>query len=375
MRHCPTALALAASFLMPTGRALADSPAPKISPQADLRLRYEGNFSQPGAEDFHRGRMRLRLGAKLDLRDWLSASARLRTGNPDDPNNPHVDLTSNFDSFTLAFDTAYLQVTSPVGVEAVAGKFTHVAKSREVLWDADINPTGVAAAYKSKSVGVLASARPSAFFYVINNPSTGKAATALGGQVLGKFSLGDATLELASGALVLQSPESLANESPGNRRSPKLGTDGKPVAGEFVGFESDYRIVDTLVDVGFKLAGVPVVLGGDFFVNLGAADNDWGVQAGVDLGTLKAQGDWQLRYYYSDVRQDAVLSALAQDDYRLATNYTGHEAHAGLVVIPGLNLIGRAYVFKSRAGDNTATADINEGQWQARARIDLEARY
>ncbi len=118
----------------------------RIRPFGDMRLRYEHNRNQTGRDDRNRARLRLRLGAEIDLLPELVAGFRVRTGNPDDPNSPHQTFGNMFDSYDFELDRAYLRYSPGwvEGVSLVGGKFAHPFVSNpvygELVWDADVNP-------------------------------------------------------------------------------------------------------------------------------------------------------------------------------------------------------------------------------------------
>ena len=124
-----------------------------ISFYGDLRLRYEATLDQPNGEDRHRGRMRFRVGAKMDIADNLTGEVRLSTTSGD-ANNPHWDFGGDLNGDTQngadavldrinvtwdACESAHLKagkMGNPFAVNPVYGEW---------IWDGDIQPAGVAA--------------------------------------------------------------------------------------------------------------------------------------------------------------------------------------------------------------------------------------
>jgi hypothetical protein len=277
-------------------------------------------------------------------------------------------MTSNLDSFAFSVDRAYVRAHNRHGLEGYGGKFAHIVKTTEILWDDDVQPTGLAAAWQTFS-GRLTKLRPSGFFYLINNPSGGDTARAAGGQLLAAVALGGVDVEVAAGLLWLADIDSLAAESPGNSVS-----ETSPGSGEFF-FTEDYRVVDTNVSAQLTLGSWPITVNGQVIVNPGADDDNLGFHVGVKAGTTKNAGDWQLKYAFADIKRDAVLAALAQDDYVLQTNYRVHDVQAGVGLGDSIALTGRAYLVKLRSGDDDATPGVDEGQLQVRVRLDLDVAY
>ena len=119
------------------------------------RLRAASDLDRPGAEDRHRGRMRLRIGAHYDLDDNITAHARLSTASSDDdPNNPNWDFGDGGQGFAggdLVLDRFYVDWVVSEQLKVQAGKFRHAYSTLpvggEFLWDADVQPAGLAATW------------------------------------------------------------------------------------------------------------------------------------------------------------------------------------------------------------------------------------
>ncbi len=342
---------------------------PEIS--ADLRVRSESNLDAPGKDNHHRGRLRARVAIAGGPADWVDVGVRATTGNPDDPNSQHVNMTDNLNSFPLSMDRIYLRLKPLKGLSVWGGKFSHPAKVREVVWDGDVQPQGAAASWQFALGGALQSVTPTAFYYLINNPDPDNVATVSGGQVRVAVDAGSVTVDFATGVIVFSDIDSLAGESPGNRIEAVTNDAGDEIGGTFA---SDFQLIDTTADIGFEVGGLPVKLSADVVLNTGADDDNLGWWAGATLGQRKSPGDWMVKYHLSDVAQDSVVSAMAQDDFRLSTGYQGHDVQFGVRVADGFNLTAKAYLFKSKAGDVDGT-DPDEGQMQTRARVDVDMRF
>jgi hypothetical protein len=144
----------------PSSGALAQAVAPaadsiwsRLSFYGDGRLRAESTFDQPNGEDRHRGRMRLRVGAVYHWTEELRAEARISTAAPGaDANNPHWDFGDGADGFegaNLVLDRFFLAWKPHEDWTLRGGKFPHAFASPpvfgEFLWDADVQPAGLAA--------------------------------------------------------------------------------------------------------------------------------------------------------------------------------------------------------------------------------------
>jgi hypothetical protein len=127
----------------------------RLSLDASGRIRGESTFDQLNGEDRHRGRMRLRLGARYELTEEVAAAARLSTASdPPDANNPHWDFGEGSDAFQggdVVLDRFYLDWQARAALELRAGKFGHAYSAPpvvgEFLWDDDVQPAGLAAVW------------------------------------------------------------------------------------------------------------------------------------------------------------------------------------------------------------------------------------
>lgn len=124
----------------------------RLSFDAAGRLRGESTFDQPSGEDRHRGRLRLRLGAKYRVTETVTAGARLTTvSDGSDANNPYWDFGDGAEGFSAAdigIDRLYLDWKATEDLKLTGGKFGHVFRPPpvygEFVWDDDVQPAGAA---------------------------------------------------------------------------------------------------------------------------------------------------------------------------------------------------------------------------------------
>jgi hypothetical protein len=132
----------------------------RIEFSGDMRLRYE-NFwfddDEFGNDRSNRNRLRyrVRLQAKAEINEWVDAVLRLASGENDHRStNRTLGVGDDFEPDAIFIDQAYLALRAPeswVGGTAVTvtgGKvpnlFLWKAAKWDALWDADINPEGLA---------------------------------------------------------------------------------------------------------------------------------------------------------------------------------------------------------------------------------------
>ena len=133
----------------------------RLSFDAAGRVRAAADIDRPGLDDRYRGRMRFRVGAHFQLDEAVSAHARLSTASEGgDANNPNWDFGDGAEGFNggdVVLDRFYLNWRATERLELRAGQFQHVYTTvpvaGEFLWDADVQPAGVAATWNQEGAG------------------------------------------------------------------------------------------------------------------------------------------------------------------------------------------------------------------------------
>ena len=78
--------------------------------------------------------------------------------------------------------------------------------------------------------------------------------------------------------------------------------------------------------------------------NFGADDNNFGYDLGVQLGKAKNVGDWQVKYSYTDLQEDAALGAYSDsDNFGGGTAAKGHAIRAKYKAGKNLYLAGNFF--------------------------------
>jgi hypothetical protein len=141
----------------------------RIAFNGDIRLRYENDsFSSNNApvgffdndlrnsnlanstEDRNRFRVRARLGADLEVNDWLKGGLRLTTGTLTDPVSPNQTEEINKGKYTIGLDRAYLAASPLPWLSVKGGRFSNPFFHTDLVWDPDLAFDGVAATFTPK---------------------------------------------------------------------------------------------------------------------------------------------------------------------------------------------------------------------------------
>lgn len=293
----------------------------------DMRLRAAMDRDRRSNPDRERFRLRLRVGGEGDLGSGFTVGARVSTEpDPADPNSPYIDFGQGFERARFAFDRVYVRWTPPTAASLTVwgGKFQNPfrmpAGYSELVWDADVQPEGLAVVFEpvpelrlaAGGFLVLTRGDEADVNYFALQASTRLAPledvrvdAALGGYFYGDF---DPSATAA-----------FADQNQGNRLV--LDGDGEPVA-----FASDFDILQAHGAITYGGFDIPLRASAEYVINASAADglDDDAIAVGATVGSLGDAGDWSLEYRYQDVGQESVFSAVVQDDFLDATRFDGH---------------------------------------------------
>lgn len=288
----------------------------------DARFRAEFNDNAPGTTDRHRQRMRFRVGGTYRFNDEVLVGVRARTGNPDDPNSPHVDLGDGFNSLEFNLDRLFVEYAPrDTGVTVWAGKFNNPMVRNpvygELLWDADVQPEGVMARWQTSDCGPFSSAGVMAGEFVTLEQSGGSESFSTMIQGFATMDTGDDSKVIAAVGYFFT-----GNPSPSGSVALLADNQGNATvgAGAAQRYVSDFGTIDAIL--GWQTG--MLTLSAEMFQNQRAASGvgDTGIAVGGSIGTEAGK----FYYQYQTVEQDAMFSAWAGDDFLLTTNMNSHVA-------------------------------------------------
>jgi hypothetical protein len=344
---------------------LTQEAASKWSINGDLRFRLEFNDNS-GQADRHRQRMRFRVGGKYKFSDRVTVGVRATTGNPDDPNSPHVDLGDVFNSMDISLDRLYFEYTPEEvqGLTVVGGKFANPITRNpiygEVVWDADIQPEGLALIYGCEDgCGIFDGMRFYGAQLAVLEQSGGEEAWgSLIGFDLSKQTGDDSSIEFGASYSFFGdlTPDGSTGQITGD-------LSGNSLTGAEL--TSDFGIVDVVA--AFNVSNL--VFSAEVINNVRAADSVG--DAGLVLGGAVKTDKGKFYYSYISVEQDAVLSAFAQDDFLLATNHDSHVIGWKLPLTQDTGL--HIWVMASEPNDPAVTTAVNDTVY--RFRIDWNLNF
>jgi hypothetical protein len=344
----------------------AQPASPRLQLAGDFRARFESNTATDSMAQRNRGVVRARLRAGYALSDRLFLGGMLSTGDPANPRTGDVTL-SDFDG-DLPVKLAQAYVRGELGpLQLIAGKMPQPFQRTELLWDGDVNPQGVAAAYRAP-FGPSGSLKLSGLYFLVDESAAGPDSDMLGGQLsLGQALSTNLKLEL-SAAYYDYRLRSAPGTTAASFRGNLVGPDG--------GYLSDFELFDGVATVTYDGLGPrwPVRLVGDYVKNLGAAvEDDTGIELDLMFGRASHPGDWRIMYGYSEAGVDAVLGAFSTDNTDIATNYLQHAVAVDYVLSPQVMLNATAYHYRPKNALFAGSRDPDE--WLNRVRLNLQVTF
>ncbi len=94
---------------------------------------------------------------------------------------------------------------------------------------------------------------------------------------------------------------------------------------------------------------------------------------GLSYGETRSPKDWRAYYQFQYIERDAILSAVSQDDFTLATNFRGHMFGVQYKLSKSAAIHLWALLAERVSSDGFFFDDSGDDQW--RVRLDLNFRF
>jgi len=258
--------------------------------KGDFRFRYQYQDTDEHGVDKEsrdRWRMRWRFGLETQVNERWKTGFRLASGGGD-PRSRNLTLTDTFDTSNIQLDLAYAQFDPNEYWSLAAGKFKNpLWKTKDLLWDSDITPEGIGVKFLNYKINEFELFATPAF-YVLEEFKSDTSDPWLGLiQAGAKTKLSDNLYLKFAGAFYS------FQDLKGNSFAYSSGTNSTDAGGNF---KYDYDAFG--VDAGFKFGHKKV----------------------------KKFGQWQVKYNYRRLEQDAWPDFLPDSDfYDGQTDVKGNE--------------------------------------------------
>ena len=327
----------------------------KLKFSGDFRFRIEHDWDSQNSngielEDRSRLRYRFRLGVNFQIDEHSSFSGRIRSGNLDDQQGPHVTIGGDKGEFSLiqlGFERLFYRYKGKRLVGWIGKNDIPLKRLNELFWNDNVFPEGIGLKYKILKL-------ENKFFNQLDL-NAGHFIILSGNQTFDK----DSYLQIAQFDSKLF--RNRVNIFPGFYVFKNIGNfpDGKQT------FNLNYSIFHLGVD--FKIFKKPPLnLGLEFYNNLedystiksipsNLKDQKKGFVVSAKYGQIKKSGDWLIHLYYSNIQKFAIVDYFAQNDWvrwdyssigatgARISNFHGIEIRIGYAIKEQFNLILRSY--------------------------------
>jgi hypothetical protein len=340
--------------------------------KGDLRIRYESketDFYDGTDSNKYLGRYRLRLGSNIDITDNLHFDIGMRSGfgNPTSGNQTFAEANKPTEALSdYFFQSLRFHV---LGITYASGNSTWKVGRQEYLmyrpiksqlvWDNDLSMNGVNYQYQDDTKMITVG---------INQPTYAENVTAKDdvnlflAQYVHKTKLEFAKLNLGAGFYYYDGIK-------GNTAFYDSGRLGNTVDDVTKLYTNDYHIVEGFGELKFKdVLGKPFAIAAGVAYNTAADDNNFGYDLAFQLGKAKEVGDWQVKYSYTDIEEDAVLGAHSDsDNFGGGTAAKGHAIRSQYKFGPHTYLAATYFINEFYAGkiDDKPGADYERVQLDA----------
>ena len=325
-------------------------------------------------EDRGRLRYRFRFGLNYSIDKHSSFGGRIRSGNINDQQGPHVTIGGNkgeFELISIGFEKLFYQYKNKNFIGWVGKNSIPLTKLNEVFWNDNVFPEGIGLKYNSKfkNYKFLDELSINAGHFIIKSQNK-------------NFS-DDSYLQIFQLSAFFNKR---LNVFPGFYLFKRIGNypDGKQT------FELDYSILHLgsqfIVDKKRKLK-----LGVEIYNNIqdysqidSIPDNlkkeTLGFVCSVEYGSMKSKGDWLLYLAYANIQKYSIVDYFAQNDWSRwdyssigatgarISNFHGIEIKIGYAIKENFNLNLRTYFVEQlvKTGDfkengNRMRLDLNIG--------------
>ncbi len=315
------------------------SPAAGFEFRWDALVRYDDIqlARQAPAPNIYRWRSEVRPELDWNASDRFRIGVRLLGELSSDSNRTNDRFFDNYRSNNAALDRAFLEAR-PGNFTITAGQFGMPLRATEMLWDHDIQVLGGAGSWRLPFSPSSSLTVAGGYFYGPQREHDDSHIAA--GQVTWAFGDPD--------SLALDWSESywsfthLQNTAEHFLRQ-------NVAYGALPTYADDFRIVDSLARIRFRVFQEPVSFSLDWTHNFAASEEAYkeGVEAALRIGREGNRGDLLVFDIYQSVDRDAVVGAYNTDDWWFHSWYTGNRFGVAYTVVSGVE-IRPSVVFQRR---------------------------
>jgi hypothetical protein len=306
----------------------------------DIELKYLQNTTED--------RTRLRYRARLNVNAKVTSGVKIGLSLASGEDNGPVSTNKTFGDYErkdpVWLDRAYLEAQLSRDIAFVGGRMPNPFYSTDMVWDADINPEGVAIKTvhsfgEGRAPGLFATAGAFPLLESARNPDRWLYAGQIGATApigASDFKIGVAYYDFDGVQSELDPPD---GSKLNDYSKPPLIAQGNSVFNirtdgltTLVGLASQYRILDVLTQLDVPIGGGKVVrFIADYARNLGMdedqihrlqgeqssppGDTGWQIKVFAGHRKIAEAGNWDASLAYKHIETDAVLDAFTDSDF------------------------------------------------------------
>jgi len=315
----------------PAGKLNISSSVKELKLSGDVRLRYQYDNQQAqtdtGESQRTRYRLRLRVNADYKLADDFFAGFGLQTTQNNDSGNQTMGDGNVHQNYSVFINKAFIGWNGIPGVTVIGGKQVNPFYTTDLVWDADINPTGVTERidfHKFADFGPLELSLVGGQFVASDNAEsnasgkTNRDAIVYHTQLVAGLKLSDDVKLTVAPGYYTSNGAQLNGDGGGEYNYTKWSSSGTEQL-------RGLKVYTAPGDVSFKVAGKPVKFQWDLAWNAdannrstlyGTAKADAGATTVVDKAGLTASGKTYAKNYTETPIVDALGAATGASVYK-----------------------------------------------------------
>lgn len=348
----------------------------------DIRVRQE----QTDVEDrtpeqsANRQRYRMRLGVVSEVTPTVEAGARIASGNNNDQRSTNQDMNNYFQKKDLWLDRAYINwhPDNVPGLKMWGGRMPQPwisVGNSELVWDADINPEGVAAQYNRKfgNTNVFTSGG----YFTVKDNVTGSGVDfsndlrlyyAQAGAFMYplkdyKLTLGTSVYHYAKDAYSVPASPGSSPSNPPAYASTQLEANGNT--------STQFQLYEGFSQLDIPNLPMPLSLYAQYVHNAAANGPQSDKDSGYIVGIVTRLWQIGVNYSYRDVERNAVVGAFTDSDFAAGfTASRGQKLQLNYAIAKNFNFVTTYFLTESNAS-NPGHPGSDTNTWQ----IDLIASF
>lgn len=287
--------------------------------KGDIRLRFQKEEMEDGNPSRQRGRIRARLGITSKPADNWEAGIGLATGGTD-PRSTNETLDNTFETPDIRLDYAYAKYSPNKMFSITGGKIKNpIWGTKDLLWDGDIRPDGIAATYTVDLADDLELFVIPAYFLLEEFGNDDHDPSMMVVQTGASYKLND-TFSIKAALTYYE----FLNLEGYDLSVHSAGTNSVDGGGNLV-YTYDAVAFDYEIGINLPSDAIPflaifgqyVASDADDTKDMDGYDDDTGFLYGFKVGDkkVKESGDWQFKVNYRELEKDAWPDFLPDSDF------------------------------------------------------------